>query len=151
MSQVQRLGRQILEALLFLKERGFPLHGHLHSGNVILQNGAARWVRCRLAPTQLLTNLIMAAIFDIESVACPPITTAKFQSFKIHPNRTDIDFSLNGKLKAIPQNRCPFQGTLNACPCFVSPWLAPSYPCSCCATTRKRHPLNHPLANIEWV
>ncbi|XP_037958435.1 uncharacterized protein LOC119687945 [Teleopsis dalmanni] len=41
-SQVQRLGRQILEALLFLKERGFPLHGHLHSGNVILQNGAAR-------------------------------------------------------------------------------------------------------------
>ncbi|XP_033159262.1 uncharacterized protein LOC117140434 isoform X3 [Drosophila mauritiana] len=41
-SQVQRLGRQILEALLFLRERGFPLHGHLHSGNVILQNGAAR-------------------------------------------------------------------------------------------------------------
>ncbi|KAL9927057.1 slowpoke binding protein isoform 2-T7 [Glossina fuscipes fuscipes] len=41
-TQVQRLGRQILEALLFLKERGFPLHGHLHSGNVILQNGAAR-------------------------------------------------------------------------------------------------------------
>ncbi|XP_030384106.1 slowpoke-binding protein isoform X1 [Scaptodrosophila lebanonensis] len=41
-SQVQRLGRQILEALLFLKERGFALHGHLHSGNIILQNGAAR-------------------------------------------------------------------------------------------------------------
>lgn len=42
MSQVQRLGRQILEALLFLRERGFPSHGHLHSGNVILQNGVAR-------------------------------------------------------------------------------------------------------------
>ncbi|XP_037904298.1 slowpoke-binding protein isoform X2 [Hermetia illucens] len=41
-SQVQRLGRQILEALLFLRERGFALHGHLHSGNVILQNGVAR-------------------------------------------------------------------------------------------------------------
>lgn len=44
MSQVQRLGRQILEALLFLRERGFPSHGHLHSGNVILQNGVARYV-----------------------------------------------------------------------------------------------------------
>lgn len=42
LSQVQRLGRQILEALLFLRDRGFPSHGHLHSGNVILQNGVAR-------------------------------------------------------------------------------------------------------------
>ncbi|XP_037039855.1 uncharacterized protein LOC119076930 isoform X3 [Bradysia coprophila] len=42
LSQVQRLGRQILEALLFLRERGFPSHGHLHSGNIILQNGVAR-------------------------------------------------------------------------------------------------------------
>lgn len=41
-SQVQRLGRQILEALLFLRDRGIPSHGHLHSGNVILQNGVAR-------------------------------------------------------------------------------------------------------------
>ncbi|XP_015517643.2 slowpoke-binding protein isoform X4 [Neodiprion pinetum] len=40
--QVQRLGRQILEALLFLKERGFPTVTHLHSGNVIVQNGVAR-------------------------------------------------------------------------------------------------------------
>ncbi|XP_059350506.1 uncharacterized protein LOC130697539 isoform X2 [Daphnia carinata] len=40
--QVQRLGRQILEALLFLQERGFPPFGHLHSGNVIIQNGVAR-------------------------------------------------------------------------------------------------------------
>lgn len=41
-TQVQRLGRQILEALIFLKERGFVAHGHLHSGNVIIQNGVAR-------------------------------------------------------------------------------------------------------------
>ncbi|CRK93839.1 CLUMA_CG007366, isoform A [Clunio marinus] len=41
-SQVQRLGRQILEALLFLRDRGIPSHGHLHSGNVMLQNGVAR-------------------------------------------------------------------------------------------------------------
>ncbi|XP_046405497.1 slowpoke-binding protein isoform X3 [Ischnura elegans] len=42
LSQVQRLGRQILEALLFLRDRGFPPCGHLHSGNIILQNGVAR-------------------------------------------------------------------------------------------------------------
>ncbi|KAK3865179.1 hypothetical protein Pcinc_029196 [Petrolisthes cinctipes] len=41
-SQVQRLGRQVLEALLFLQDRGFPPCGHLHSGNVVLQNGVAR-------------------------------------------------------------------------------------------------------------
>lgn len=43
MTQVQRLGRQILEALVFLKERGFTAHGHLHSGNVMIQNGVARY------------------------------------------------------------------------------------------------------------
>lgn len=42
LGQIQRLGRQILEALLFLRERGFPPYGHLHTGNVILQNGVAR-------------------------------------------------------------------------------------------------------------
>lgn len=42
MSQVQRLGRQILEALMFLRGRGITSHGHLHTGNVILQNGVAR-------------------------------------------------------------------------------------------------------------
>lgn len=42
MSQIQRLGRQILEALLFLRDRGIPTHGHLHSGNVMIQNGVAR-------------------------------------------------------------------------------------------------------------
>lgn len=41
-TQVQRLGRQILEALIFLKERGFVSHGHVHSGNIIIQNGVAR-------------------------------------------------------------------------------------------------------------
>lgn len=43
MSQIQRLGRQILEALLFLKEKKFPHDCNLHSGNVILQNGVARY------------------------------------------------------------------------------------------------------------
>ncbi|XP_012283802.1 slowpoke-binding protein isoform X2 [Orussus abietinus] len=40
--QIQQMGRQILEALVFLKERGFPVVTHLHSGNVIVQNGVAR-------------------------------------------------------------------------------------------------------------
>lgn len=40
--QVQCLGRQILEALLFLRNRHFPPFHHLHSGNIIIQNGVAR-------------------------------------------------------------------------------------------------------------
>lgn len=40
--QIQRLGRQVLEALIFLRERGFPTVTHLHSGNVLIQNGVAR-------------------------------------------------------------------------------------------------------------
>ena len=36
------MGRQVLEALVFLKERGFPTVIHLHSGNVLVQNGVAR-------------------------------------------------------------------------------------------------------------
>ncbi|CAK9821723.1 Slowpoke-binding protein [Anthophora retusa] len=40
--QVQQMGRQVLEALIFLKERGFPTVTHLHSGNVLIQNGVAR-------------------------------------------------------------------------------------------------------------
>lgn len=40
--QVQCLGRQILEALLFLRSKHFPSFYHLHSGNVIIQNGVAR-------------------------------------------------------------------------------------------------------------
>ena len=36
------MGRQVLEALIFLKERGFPTVIHLHSGNVLVQNGVAR-------------------------------------------------------------------------------------------------------------
>ncbi|KAG8183224.1 hypothetical protein JTE90_005673 [Oedothorax gibbosus] len=41
-SQIQRLGCQILEALLFLKDQRFPPFLHLHSGNIIVQNGVAR-------------------------------------------------------------------------------------------------------------
>ncbi|XP_071052166.1 slowpoke-binding protein isoform X2 [Onthophagus taurus] len=40
--QIQCLGRQILEALLFLKNRHFPPFHHLTSSNIIIQNGVAR-------------------------------------------------------------------------------------------------------------
>ncbi|CAG9856715.1 unnamed protein product [Phyllotreta striolata] len=39
---IQCLGRQILEGLLFLRNRYFLPIYHLHSGNVIIQNGVAR-------------------------------------------------------------------------------------------------------------
>jgi len=45
LTQVQRIARQILEALMFLRKKGFPTYGHLHSGNIILQNGAARQIK----------------------------------------------------------------------------------------------------------
>ncbi|CAH0725483.1 unnamed protein product, partial [Brenthis ino] len=41
-TQVARFGRQMLEGLLFLKEKGFPPFRHLHTGNVVVQNGVAR-------------------------------------------------------------------------------------------------------------
>ncbi|XP_014223546.1 slowpoke-binding protein isoform X1 [Trichogramma pretiosum] len=41
-TQIQRMGRQVLEALVFLKERDFPTVSHLHSGNVVVQQGVAR-------------------------------------------------------------------------------------------------------------
>ncbi|XP_014364448.2 slowpoke-binding protein [Papilio machaon] len=40
--QVATFGRQILEGLLFLKDKGFPPFRHLHTGNVVVQNGVAR-------------------------------------------------------------------------------------------------------------
>ncbi|XP_031848400.2 slowpoke binding protein isoform X5 [Nomia melanderi] len=40
--QIQQMGRQVLEALIFLKKREFPMVMHLHSGNVLVQNGVAR-------------------------------------------------------------------------------------------------------------
>ncbi|XP_050297671.1 slowpoke-binding protein isoform X2 [Anthonomus grandis grandis] len=39
---VQCLGRQIIEALMFLRSKNFPAIYHLHSGNIIIQNGVAR-------------------------------------------------------------------------------------------------------------
>lgn len=37
--RIALFGRQILEGLIFMRERGYP-YGHLHSGNVIVEDGA---------------------------------------------------------------------------------------------------------------
>ncbi|XP_076469248.1 slowpoke-binding protein-like [Babylonia areolata] len=44
LGQIQLFGRQVLEALMYLEEKGFPPHGSIHSGNIMIQDGA-----CRLA------------------------------------------------------------------------------------------------------
>ena len=41
-SQLAMYGRQILEALLYLQQCGMPPYGHLHSGNVIVENNTCR-------------------------------------------------------------------------------------------------------------
>jgi PX domain-containing protein kinase-like protein len=41
LKKLQQYGRQVLEALLFLKSKGVP-HGHVHAGNVMLHDEACR-------------------------------------------------------------------------------------------------------------
>ncbi|XP_032237029.1 slowpoke-binding protein isoform X2 [Nematostella vectensis] len=41
--QIKNYGRQILEALIYLQERGLPSCSHVHSGNVYLIDGACRF------------------------------------------------------------------------------------------------------------
>ncbi|XP_032687808.1 slowpoke-binding protein isoform X3 [Odontomachus brunneus] len=48
--QVQRMGRQILEALIFLKERGFPTVTHLHSGHMLFEM-CAGYELCTFRPS----------------------------------------------------------------------------------------------------
>lgn len=40
--QIQSYGRQVLEALLYLQEKGFPPCGHVHSGNIFIINGTSK-------------------------------------------------------------------------------------------------------------
>ncbi|XP_050436572.1 slowpoke-binding protein-like isoform X2 [Adelges cooleyi] len=69
LSQIQRLGRQILEALLFLKKKKFPHDCNLHSGNVILQNGVARisgLENSLLGFTSRIQPIIMSGNFELD-------------------------------------------------------------------------------------
>lgn len=40
--QIRSYGRQVLEALLYLQEKGFPPCGHVHSGNIFIINGTSK-------------------------------------------------------------------------------------------------------------
>ncbi|XP_078356019.1 slowpoke-binding protein-like [Oculina patagonica] len=42
LTQIRNYGRQVLEALLYLREKGLPACGHLHSGNIFIINGTSK-------------------------------------------------------------------------------------------------------------
>ncbi|XP_052779814.1 slowpoke-binding protein-like [Mya arenaria] len=42
MTQIRAFGKQTLMALLYLEEKGFPPHGHIHSGNIAVQVNSCR-------------------------------------------------------------------------------------------------------------
>ncbi|KAL4225971.1 hypothetical protein ACF0H5_013958 [Mactra antiquata] len=41
-TQIRCFGKQILVALLYMEEKGFPSHGHVHSGNIVVDTNSAR-------------------------------------------------------------------------------------------------------------
>ncbi|RDD43569.1 Slowpoke-binding protein [Trichoplax sp. H2] len=41
-NMIKRYGRQILEAILYLKDNGFTVHNNIHSGNVMVERGNCR-------------------------------------------------------------------------------------------------------------
>ncbi|XP_060066255.1 slowpoke-binding protein-like [Ylistrum balloti] len=45
-SQVQLYGRQVLEALILLEDKGFPPHGNVHSGNIMFTKDCCRLGSC---------------------------------------------------------------------------------------------------------
>ncbi|XP_038049375.1 slowpoke-binding protein-like [Patiria miniata] len=42
LKEIQLFGRQVLEALLYLQDGGFPQHCHVQAGNIILQKGTCK-------------------------------------------------------------------------------------------------------------
>ncbi|XP_053377160.1 slowpoke-binding protein-like isoform X2 [Mercenaria mercenaria] len=45
-TQIRCFGKQILMALIYIEEKGFPPHGHVHSGNIVLDNNSCRLMGC---------------------------------------------------------------------------------------------------------
>ena len=58
--QIQQFGCQILQGLLFLEEQGYPVYGHLHTGNVILQKDT-----CQLSGYE---NILLGLSSKMESI-----------------------------------------------------------------------------------
>lgn len=42
LTQIRNFGRQVLEALVYLRDKGLPTCGHVHSGNIFVINGTAK-------------------------------------------------------------------------------------------------------------
>lgn len=42
LTQIRNYGRQVLEALLYLRGKGLPPCGHVHSGNIFITNGTSK-------------------------------------------------------------------------------------------------------------
>lgn len=77
--QVQTYANQILKALLFLQQNGFPPFGHLHSGNVILHNGICRLTEIESTLFQQSIHLyptIKKKLADAPSYAISALTFA---------------------------------------------------------------------------
>lgn len=45
-TQIRCFGKQILSALLYMEEKGFPPHGHVHTGNIMIDNNSCRLMGC---------------------------------------------------------------------------------------------------------
>ncbi|KAH3820535.1 slowpoke-binding protein-like [Dreissena polymorpha] len=45
-SKIRTYGKQILAALIFMEEKGFPPHGHVHAGNVAVDSNCCRLMGC---------------------------------------------------------------------------------------------------------
>nr|CAD7200187.1 unnamed protein product [Timema douglasi] len=136
LSQVQRLGRQVLEALLFLKDRGFPPCSHLHSGNIILQNGVARitglentllgftsrihpviWSRAREEPLSVDAICFGHVLFEMcagYELCAPEPSPSHLQDLRAYPQVVEVlDYIFQN-----PNHRCPSIEELLVCDFF---------------------------------
>lgn len=106
--QVQQMGRQVLEALVFLKERGFPTVIHLHSGNVLIQNGVARLAGLEntlLGFTSRIHPLIASRISQTVSIDMTCFGKTSFRSI-LQPPLLIISLFLNNQPFTIFQVIC---------------------------------------------
>ncbi|RVE48021.1 hypothetical protein evm_007333 [Chilo suppressalis] len=101
--QVARFGRQMLEGLMFLKEKGFPPFKHLHSGNVVVQNGVARicglentlvgaaprWAVSLTASSDTVEAVTLGGVL-YEMCAAAPLDLARLHSLAAYPHVVEI-------------------------------------------------------------
>lgn len=70
LTQIRNYGRQILEALLYLRDKGLPVCGHVHSGNIFIVNGVSKlsgFENCLFGWKSRLNPVIKKLIRDKQS------------------------------------------------------------------------------------